>query len=318
MSRAFGLVLGYAADRLVGDPRRLHPVAGFGTVALALETRTYAAQRAPGVAHVAALVGSAAALGLVVERATRREPLLHTLVTAATTWAVLGGRSLVREGEAIDRQLSGGDLAAARGQVRNLVGRDTTTLDADGVARACVESLAENTSDAVVAPLLWGGALGLPGLLGYRAVNTLDAMVGHRTARYAEFGWAAAKLDDVANWMPARAAALATMASAALDGDRRATGRAVTAIRRDAPAHPSPNGGVVEAAFAGVLDVTLGGTNVYAGQAEDRGTLGTGPRPTASDIARAARLSRRVGSMALLAAVTLALLPRRRGPRPTR
>lgn len=306
MSRVAGLLLGYAADRLLGDPRRWHPVAGFGSLATKLEKQTYAAERARGAAHVALLVGSTAALGLVAERATRRRPILHTLATAASTWAVLGGRSLVVEGEVIDRQLRAGDLAAARVQVRNLVGRDTTQLDADGVARACVESLAENTSDAVVAPLLWGGALGMPGLLGYRAINTLDAMIGHRTPRYHEFGWAAAKLDDVANWLPARAAAAIAVAGARLTGDRAAADRATEAIRRDAPAHPSPNGGVVEAAFAGVLGVTLGGTNVYEGGAEDRGTLGTGPSPAAYDIARATRLSSRVSLGALGLATFLA------------
>lgn len=306
MSRVAGLLLGYAADRILGDPRRWHPVAGFGSLATKLEKQTYAAERARGAAHVALLVGSTAALGLVAERATRRRPILHTLATAASTWAVLGGRSLVVEGEVIDRQLRAGDLAAARVQVRNLVGRDTTQLDADGVARACVESLAENTSDAVVAPLLWGGALGMPGLLGYRAVNTLDAMIGHRTPRYTEFGWAAARLDDVANWLPARAAAATAVAGAWLTGDRAAADRATEAIRRDAPAHPSPNGGVVEAAFAGVLGVTLGGTNVYEGGAEDRGTLGTGPSPAAYDIARATRLSSRVSLGALGLATFLA------------
>jgi adenosylcobinamide-phosphate synthase len=212
----------------------------------------------------------------------------------------------VREGEAVDRHLQAGDLPAARRQVRNLVGRDTRSLDADGIARACVESLAENTSDAVVAPLLWGGLCGIPGLLGYRAVNTLDAMVGHRTTRYNEFGWGAAKLDDLANWIPARAAAAAALLSAAIDRDRAAISRGVTAVRRDAPAHPSPNGGVVEAAFAGVLGVTLGGTNVYEGRPEDRGTLGVGPSPAAYDIGRANRLSRRVGVLALAGALALA------------
>ncbi|MDC5696187.1 cobalamin biosynthesis protein [Intrasporangium calvum] len=305
-SRAAGLALGFVADRLLGDPRRWHPVAGFGTLAGHLEKRTYAAGRAPGVAHVALLVGSTAALGLMAERVTRRSPVAHAAATAAATWAVLGGRSLVREGDVISGQLSSGDLAAARLRLRNLVGRDTTRLDPDGIARACVESVAENTSDAVVAPLLWGGALGVPGLLAYRAVNTLDAMVGHRTPRYREFGWAAARLDDVANWVPARFAAGAALTSAALDGDSVAVSRARDAIRHDAPAHPSPNGGVVEAAFAGVLGVTLGGTNVYEGRAEDRGSLGAGPSPAAYDIGRANRLSRRVGTLSLLGAMALA------------
>ncbi len=311
MSRSVGLLLGWALDQVFGDPRRWHPVAGFGSAATALEQRTYAVRRARGVAHVALLVGATAGLGVVAERSTRRSDVAHTLVTAAATWAVLGGRSLTREASTIDGQLRRGDLEAARVQVRHLVGRDTTRLDADEVARACIESLAENTSDAVVAPLLWGALLGVPGLLGYRAVNTLDAMVGHRNDRYREFGWAAARLDDVVNWVPARVAAALALASA---GSRERAVAGWAAVRRDAPAHPSPNGGVVEAAFAGVLGVRLGGSNVYDGESEDRGTLGAGPAATARDIAPATRLARRVSAGSLAVAVMWSVRgrPRRR------
>ncbi|GAA2155484.1 adenosylcobinamide-phosphate synthase [Humibacillus xanthopallidus] len=305
MSRALGLALGWAADQVLGDPRRWHPVAGFGHVATALEGRTYAARRGPGVAHVALLVGAAATTGLVAERITRRRPVAHTLATAMATWAVLGGRSLIREAATIERQLDGGDLIAARVQVRNLVGRDTARLGPDEVARACIESLAENTSDAVVAPLLWGAAAGMPGLLGYRAVNTLDAMVGHRNARYAEFGWAAARLDDIVNWIPARVAAALAVAAGPPPG-RGARSTAIRAVRRDAAAHPSPNGGVVEAAFAGVLGVRLGGSNAYDGRVEDRGVLGDGPSAGAGDIAVTRRLAQQVSAGAALVAVTLA------------
>jgi adenosylcobinamide-phosphate synthase len=311
MSRALGLVLGWALDQTLGDPRRWHPVAGFGSAAIELEQRTYAARRAPGAAHVALLVGAAAGIGVVAERSTRHSGLAHTLATAAATWAVLGGRSLTREASTIDHQLRCGDVEAARLQVRNLVGRDTAGLDDDEIARACIESLAENTSDAVVAPLLWGGLLGVPGLLGYRAVNTLDAMVGHRSDRYREFGWAAARLDDVANWVPARVAAALALTSAE-STDRAAAGWA--AIRRDAPAHPSPNGGVVEAAFAGVLGVRLGGSNTYGGHFEDRGTLGTGPAAGAQDIARATRLAERVALRSLAVAVAIAVTATTRHP----
>lgn len=304
MSRALGLALGWVLDQAIGDPRRWHPVAGFGSVATALERRTYAVRRANGVVHVAALVGATAALGVVAERSTRHHRLAQTLVTAAATWAVLGGRSLTREASTIDTHLRRGDLASARLQVRNLVGRETSTLDEDEVARACIESLAENTSDAVVAPLLWGGLLGVPGLLAYRAVNTLDAMVGHRNDRYREFGWAAAKLDDVVNWIPARVAVALTLASS---GSRGRSAQAWAAVRRDAPAHPSPNGGVVEAAFAGVLGVRLGGSNTYDGRTEDRGTLGTGPAAGVEHIEAATRLAHVVsaGSLAVAVAVSL-------------
>jgi adenosylcobinamide-phosphate synthase len=314
VARALGLALGWLADQALGDPHRWHPVAGFGSAATALEARTYAPRRRNGVAHVGVLVGATVTLGAVLERVGRRHPLAHTLATAAATWAVLGGRSLVREATTIERQLTAGDLAGARVQVRNLVGRDASALDPDGVARACVESLAENTSDAVVAPLLWGGLLGVPGLLGYRAVNTLDAMVGHRSPRYLQFGWGAARLDDVVNWVPARVAGALTLA-AAPTRPRAAAGWA--AVRRDAPAHPSPNGGVVEAAFAGVLGVRLGGSNSYGGRVEDRGTLGTGPAASVGDIAPAVRLARCVSAGSLAVAALVAVVLGGAGPAPT-
>ena len=301
---AAGLLLGYAADALLGDPRRGHPVAGFGQVAAALERRTYADRRAAGVGHVLLLVGGTAALGVGLSRATPA-PWARTLVTAAATWAVLGGRSLRREAERVAGSLARGDLPAARREITALVGRDPSVLDADGLARACVESVAENTSDAVVSPLLWGAVAGVPGLLAYRAVNTLDAMVGHRSPRYLRFGWCAARLDDVANWGPARLAGLATaLAAPVVGGSPQA---AWAAVARDAHRHPSPNAGVVEAATAGALGVRLGGTNVYAGEAEDRGTLGDGRDVEVADVARAVRLARVTSALGLAAAVLLAL-----------
>ena len=300
---AAGLALGWAADQLLGDPRHGHPVAGFGRLATTLETRTYADDRRHGVVHEGVLVGAAAGLGCALPRLTRR-PVIETLIPAAATWAVLGGRSLAREAEAVATHLDAGDLAAAREQVGHLVSRDPESLDADGVARAALESVAENTSDAVVAPLFWGAVAGIPGLLAYRAINTLDAMVGYRNERYTRFGWAAAKLDDVANWVPARlTAALAIAAAPLIDGDRLT---AVRAVREQSARHPSPNGGVVEAAFAGALGVTLGGRNVYGGVEEDRGELGYGPPPVPADLARANRLAFAVSAGAALLSVGIA------------
>ena len=198
-------------------------------------------------------------------------------------------------------QLAGGRLDAARDQVRHLVGRDTAELSTEEVARATVESVAENASDAIVAPLLWGAVAGLPGLLGYRAANTLDAMIGHRSPRYLRFGWAAARLDDLANWVPARFAALAAAAWAPLVGGTAS--KAIGVVRRDAVRHPSPNAGVVEAAFAGALDVRLGGQNAYHGSVEDRGILGNGQPVTVADIKRADRLAAAVSLSALVVAV---------------
>ena len=304
-TRVAGLLLGFGLDALLGDPRRGHPVAGFGHVAAALERRVYADRRGSGALYVGLLVGGTVIVARLAERRPRH-PVPRVALTAAATWTVLGGRSLRREAETIAAQLARSDLVAARHQLTHLVGRDTADLDPAGVARACVESLAENTSDAVVAPLLWGAVAGLPGLLGYRAVNTLDAMVGHRSPRYGRFGWAAARLDDVANAIPARVAGLAAALAAPLVGGSPRV--AMCTVRRDARGHPSPNAGVVEAAFAGALGVRLGGTNVYAGHLEDRGELGQGRPVAGPDVARAVRLARATSALGLATAVVLAVV----------
>jgi adenosylcobinamide-phosphate synthase len=300
---AAGLALGYLADQVFGDPRRAHPVAGFGTTAAWLESRSYEDRKIPGLVHTGALVGAAAGLGVALERLIAGRAAITVIATAAATWAVLGGGSLSQEATTIAGQLRTNDLSAARDQVRHLVGRDTAELSAGEVARATVESLAENASDAVVAPLIWGAIAGLPGLLGYRAANTLDAMIGHRSPRYLRFGWAAARLDDLTNWLPARVTALLAAAWAPLvDGTAK---KAINVARRDSAQHPSPNAGVVEAAFAGALDVRLGGRNSYSGAIEDRGILGNGRAVEVADIARASRLAAAVSSTALLLAVVV-------------
>jgi adenosylcobinamide-phosphate synthase len=247
-------------------------------------------------------------LGKLLGHAGRRHPAVSIVITAAATWTVLGGRSLLTEARAIAAQLEADQLDLARQRVRNLVGRQTAGLSAAEVARATVESVAENTSDAVVAPLFWGAVAGVPGLLCYRAVNTLDAMIGHRSARYLRFGWAAARLDDLVNWIPARVAGLLTAVLAPSVGGSAAA--ALVIWWRDARQHPSPNAGVVEAAFAGALGVRLGGSNVYEGRIEDRGLLGDGRAVRVGDIDRAARLSRAVSVGAVGLAVVGALLRR--------
>lgn len=312
-TRAVGLVLGFVLDRRFGDPARFHPVAGFGQVAGALEKLTYADRRSNGVVHVAALVGGSTLLGLAAERAARRlGPLGESAAVAAATWTVLGGRSLEREALVVAALLETGDLPAARRRVTHLVGRDPHHLDEAAVVRATVESVAENTSDAVVAPLLAGGVAGVPGLLAYRAANTLDAMVGHRTPRLRSFGWAAARFDDLLNLVPARVAAAAAGLCAPVVGGSPV--RSLRAWRRDAAGHPSPNAGPVEAAFAGALDVRLGGVNVYEGHREDRHVLGDGRRPALDDVDRSTRLARAVDLTALGVAVGVAARhSRRRG-----
>jgi adenosylcobinamide-phosphate synthase len=225
----------------------------------------------------------------------------------------MGGTTLARTGRRLADQLDAADLAAARALLPSLCGRDPQALDAAGLARAALESVAENTSDATVAPLLWGAVAGIPGLLGYRAVNTLDAMIGYRNDRYRRFGWAAARTDDVANLIPARVAGALTAAVAPLADGRPAP--ALRAWRRDAHAHPSPNAGVVEAAMAGALGVRLGGPTHYPHGTERRPVLGDGPAPRTVDLRRAVRLSQAVQMAAALLAAGIAALSAR-GRRP--
>lgn len=301
--RALGLLLGVLADAALGDPARWHPVAGFGRAAGALEQRMWADSRARGAAYTAVCVGVPVAAAVAAQRVAP-PGLARVLLTASCTWAVLGGRSLAHEASVMASLLGRGDLAGGRERLSHLAGRDAAQLDLDELARASVESVAENTSDAVVAPLLWGAVAGVPGLVGYRAVNTLDAMVGHRSPRHLRFGWASARLDDVANLAPARVSALlAAVAAPVVGGSAR---HAVRVWRRDASQHPSPNAGPVESAFAGALGVRLGGSNAYGGTVEHRGFLGDGTPAAVADLPRAVRLALVVDVGATLVAVAVA------------
>lgn len=301
-----GLAAGLAADGLLGDPRRGHPVAGFGRLADSLERRVHRDSRAVGTVYVVGLVAGPALLGVAGLAATRGRPTSRAALIALATWTVVGGTSLRREAAAMAALLEADDLDGARARLSHLCGRDPAPLDRAGLARATVESVAENTSDAVVGPLVWGALGGLPGLLAYRAVNTLDAMVGHRSPRYARFGWAAARTDDAMNLLPSRLCAGLATALAPVVGGRPAA--AWSAWRRDGGKHPSPNAGPVEAAFAGALGRTLGGCLAYAGRVEDRPLLGDGPSPEVRDIARAAELSAAVTLGAGAVAVGVRLL----------
>jgi len=304
---AVGLLVGYGLDAVFGDPRRFHPVAGFGTAAGSLERRLYAPNRRAGAVFAATAVGLPVLAGLAASALTRRRPIARATLVAAATWTVLGGRTLRREATIMAGHLERADLPAARGRLNHLCGRDPSALDEPELARATVESVAENTSDAVVAPLLWGGLAGLPGLLGYRAANTLDAMVGHRSTRYARFGTPAARLDDVLNLAPSRLTGLLTIGVAPIAGGSRA--EALRVWRRDRNDHPSPNAGQCESAMAGALGVRLGGRNVYFGRSETRPLLGDGPRPVAADLRGAGRISGTVGlaAAALAAGAALAM-----------
>ena len=294
---AAGIVAGYCADLVIADPRRGHPVALFGAAAAALERVTYRDTRWAGALHAGVLLGSLAIGGIAIGRAAALAP---------ATWAALGGTSLARAGTAMAGSLARGDIAAARSLLPSLCGRDPDVLDAGGLTRASVESIAENTCDAHVAPLLWAALGGVPAVLLYRGVNTLDAMIGHRSPRYCHFGWAAARLDDYANFIPARVTGTLVALCAPVVGGSPAA--ALRAWRRDAARHPSPNAGVVEAAFAGALGVRLGGPTQYAHGLEIRPSLGDGPAPLVSDLKRAIRLSRTVQVAAVALSAALATI----------
>jgi adenosylcobinamide-phosphate synthase len=308
-ARAAGVAAGYFADLLLSDPRRGHPVALFGRGAAAFERLSYSDTRRAGVLHTGALLGALGVLGVAVERAAmRRGPVWKAAATAAATFVALGGTSLMRTGGQMTSLLETGDVSAARQLLPSLCGRDPAVLDEAGLTRAALESVAENTSDAQVAPLVWVAVGGIPAVLVYRGANTLDAMIGNRSPRYSRFGWAAARFDDGVNFLAARATAMLVAACAPIIGGSP-TG-AVRAWRRDASRHPSPNAGVVEAAFAGALDVRLGGPTQYAHELEIRPTLGDGPAPQVADLARAVRLSRAVQVVAAALAVSLSAVGR--------
>lgn len=210
---AYGATAGLIGDQLLGDPRRRHPVAAFGRAAAAVERRLWRDHRGWGALHTLVCAGGAAAGAALAARAVRGRPAASVALTAAATWSVVGGTSLGREARAIGGALAAGDTALARERLPHLCGRDPHSLDGPQIARAVVESVAENTSDAVVGALVWGALGGVPGLVAFRAVNTLDAMVGHRSPRHLRYGWASARLDDVVGWPGARlTAALAVVA----------------------------------------------------------------------------------------------------------
>jgi adenosylcobinamide-phosphate synthase len=288
VSRSLGAAVGVMADRLFGEPpAAAHPVAGFGTVMRRVERQLYRDRRDAGAAHAAVGIGLAVAAGAALGS------------PAAAAYVAVAGRALAAAALDIDVALARGDLTGARAQLPALVGRDPSRLDEPEIARAVVESVAENTVDAIVAPALWAAAFGAPGVFAYRAANTLDAMVGHRSARYEQYGWASARLDDVAGLIPARVTAGLVAAVRPHTAVRLAR-----TVRHDAPAHPSPNAGIAEAAFAAALGVRLGGTNRYGGRIECRPALGDGRAPEPADIRAAVRLSRDVtrALVALLAA----------------
>jgi adenosylcobinamide-phosphate synthase len=289
-ANAAGLLLGYALDTALGDPRRLHPVGGYRRLAAGLERRTYADDRTAGARHAGLAVGIPVAVAVAATLATRRRPLLRTALVAATTWTVLGGTSSRRAAVGVADALDAGDLEAARDRLP-IAGR--STVDRSELARAAVRSVAEETSTAVVAPLVWGAVAGLPGLIGYRAVHTLADLADRSSVRYGRFGVAAARADDAVNLVPSRFTAALTVAAAPIVGGSPV--RAGWAWFRDGSRQPGLNTGQCEAAMAGALRVDT----IHSGRSWERRAFGNGRPPTAEDIRRAATVSRAVGLAAL-------------------
>lgn len=291
-------------DALVGEPpEALHPtvlmgraISAFERSALDLEDPT--SRRLAGAFLAVSLPALVFVATRVLVSAAPRS--LRGIVEAALISTSLSMRGLAGAAAPVERALRAGDLDEARARVGRFVGRDTAGLSAAESARAAIESVAENTSDGVVAPMLYALALGAPGALAYRAVNTLDSMVGYKAEPYTNLGWASARLDDLANLPPARATVLAVAASS---GKPRET---LHSARRYGPLSASPNAGRVEAAFAGALGVRLGGTNSYGGVVREGPVLGDGRRPRPEDIGRSVALMRRC--CLLLAALALLLL----------
>ncbi|TVT55777.1 cobalamin biosynthesis protein [Amycolatopsis rhizosphaerae] len=292
-ARAVGLLLGAAADGVIGSPGRRRPVAR-----LAASARRSGA----GPACVTGLAAGLVVAGVLAERAGRRGPVLQALGTATATWAVLGGAGLAANGASLARDLEEGRLDEARETLGGLDPRRTGKLDVIGLSRASVETVAQRTADDMVAPLVWGALAGMPGLLAARVLSLLRPAAGQR----GPLTWLVARLDELIHLVPTRvAAALTVVAAPVVGGSAKGSWRA---WRRDSPAHPGPNAGRAEAAFAGALEIRLGGRTVYRHGVADLPVLGDGRNPDAGHVTRAVELSRVVGWLAAAGAAVLAVL----------
>ena len=302
-----------AIDAIIGWPDRVyryirHPVVWLGFVITWLERKTnisaasFSSRRLAGVVTAILVILSAAFLGAALQ-AMLPSGWPGVIAGSVLAWPLIAFRSLKDHVDAVHLPLEAGNLVAARGEVAKIVGRDPAELDSNGVARAALESLAENTSDGVIAPLFWGAVGGLPGLFAYKAINTLDSMIGYRTERYAAFGWAAARIDDVANFVPARLTALLFVA---VSGQPRL---ALGATMKDARLHRSPNAGWPEAAMAGALGVRLSGPRSYHGQLTEDPWVNDGfPDPTAACLKRGLNVYARAMALAAILLGALAFM----------
>ena len=310
MGFAGAMAVAMAVDALLGWPAPLfarvgHPVTWLGRLITTVDTAWNrpsdppAFRRAAGVAGALVVIAVSAALGWVLQSVLALGWIQFVLV-GILAWPLVALRSLDDHVAAVASPLQAGDIAGAREAVSRIVGRDPATLDEAGIARAAIESLAENASDGIVAPVFWGALFGLPGIFGYKAINTLDSMIGHRSERHEAFGWAAARIDDVANFIPARLTGFLFV----LLAPRRA--EALSCMTRDARRHRSPNPGWPEAAMAGALGVRLSGPRIYHGSITNEPWLNEGARdPLAADITQGLAVYRR--AMLLLAGL-LAIL----------
>lgn len=312
MSWALVMLLALAIDALVGWPDRIHraighPVTWLGALIDRLDKRLNRDDDSPKkrrkLGEASACLAIAAAAGAAGLAAwLLPDDTLGVVLAAVLAWPLIAARSLYDHVAPVAEALARDDLEDARAEVAKIVGRDVSVLDEAGVSRAAIESLAENSSDGVVAPLFWGLLLGLPGIAAYKAINTLDSMIGHRSPRHEDFGRFAARLDDWANWLPARLTGLIIAAVSPRPS------QAVAIMRRDAKQHRSPNAGWPEAAMAGALDCRLSGPRVYQDRTTEEPWLNPGaPDPLAADMKRALVLYRRAMWLvaAMLAAIAL-------------
>lgn len=304
------MMVAMVVDALLGWPAWLfarigHPVTWLGWLIAAIDTAWNRESDPPALRRAAGVAGSLLVIALAVALGWMLQSLLPSgwiqiVLAGILAWPLVALRSLHDHVAAVAKPLQAGDIGAARDAVSRIVGRDPATLDEAGIARAAIESLAENASDGIVAPVFWGALFGLPGILGYKAINTLDSMIGHRSERHEAFGWAAARIDDVANFIPARLTGFLFV----LLAPRRS--EALSCMMRDARRHRSPNAGWPEAAMAGALGVRLSGPRIYHGSIAKEPWLNEGARdPLAADIVEGLTIYRR--AMLLLASV-LAIL----------
>ena len=313
MSFAAMMLVAMALDLAIGWPDRLfaaigHPVTWIGALISWLDARlnhdnsSDISRRVAGVLAAALVIGCAGGLAFAVQWLLPAG-WATILIGGILAWPFVAVRSMHTHVAAVTKPLKAGDLPTARHAVSMIVGRDPSALDAAGVARAAMESLAENTSDGIVAPIFWGAILGLPGIVGYKAINTLDSMIGHRTPRFECFGWASARIDDLVNLIPARLTGLLF----ALTSARPAT--ALRVMARDARLHRSPNAGWPEAAMAAGLNVRLSGPRVYASRIANEPWVNAGaPDPTATDLQRGLALYARAMFVIGLGLAALALI----------